>query len=234
MLIWWINTFSMIDYPDKTSCIVFTVSCNLRCPFCHNPEFVLPEKIQEIKNDLIPQKVFLNFLEKRKWLLQWVSICGWEPTLQKDLFDFCEKIKEMWFLIKLDTNWQDPKILNELIKNKLIDYIAMDIKYPFYKYNEMLWVKNLNIESYKKSINIIINSNINYEFRTTVIKWFHSIEIFEDTVKEIKWANNFFIQNYQSWKTLDNDFTWKSFTNKELQDLQKIAYKYINNVWIRN
>ena len=101
MLISWINKFSLIDYPWKSSCIIFTPGCNFRCDFCHNSEFVLPEKLKEVNKNLIPEIAVLNFLEKRKWLLDGVSICWWEPTIHKNLPDFCMKLKWKWFFVKI-------------------------------------------------------------------------------------------------------------------------------------
>jgi len=228
-----VNKFSLIDYPWEICCIVFTIGCNFRCPFCHNSDFVLPEKIKKIQNDLIPEQAFFNFLEKRKKFLSWVSICWWEPTIHNDLPDFCRKIKEMWFLVKLDTNGRSPEMLKKLLDEKLVDYIAMDIKNEIWKFSKVAWIK-VDEKPYLESIEIIMNSSINYEFRTTVIKWIHSKKNIENIVKYIKWAKNYYLQNYKWWDTLDKNFIWKSFSNKELEEFEKIAKRYIINVWIRN
>lgn len=233
MLISWINKFSLIDYPWQTSCIVFTPWCNFRCGFCHNSEFVLPEKLKEVNKNLIPEKAIFNFLEKRKWLLNWVSICGWEPTIHKDLPEFCKRIKEMWFIVKLDTNGQSPEMIRYLLDNKLVDYIAMDIKNEIWKFSESAWVE-LNEKPYLESIKLILDSNIDYEFRTTIIKGIHNKGIIENITKYIKWAKAYYLQNYKSWKTLDKNFKWESFTEIELEDFKKIWKKYVEIIWIRN
>lgn len=227
-----VNKFSLIDFPWEISCIIFTPGCNFRCGFCHNREFVLPEKLEKVYKNLIPENAFLNFLESRKWKLSWVSICGWEPTLQKDLFDFCKKVKEMWFLVKLDTNWRNPYILKKLIDADLIDYIAMDIKDEIWKFSEISWIK-IDETPYLESIKVILNSDINYEFRTTIIKWIHTENSIENIAKYITWAKNYYLQNYRSWNTLDPNFTWKSFSNNELLEFKKIWEKYIKNIKIR-
>jgi pyruvate formate lyase activating enzyme len=232
MLISWINKFSLIDFPWQISCIVFTPWCNFRCWFCHNSEFVLPEKLKEVNKNLIPEIAVFNFLWKRKWLLSWVSICGWEPTIHKDLPDFCKKVKNMWFLVKLDTNWQSPEMIKYLLENKLVDYIAMDIKNEVWKFSEVAWVK-LNEKPYLESIKLILNSNIDYEFRTTVIKWVHNTNIIENITKYISWAKAYYLQNYKSWSTLDSNFVWESFMESELIDFMNIWKKYIKIVWIR-
>ena len=232
MLISWVNKFSLIEYPGEISCVIFTPGCNMRCKFCHNDEFVLPEKLKTVMNNLIPEEVFFNFLKDRKHALTGVSICGWEPTVQKDLIDFCRKIKSMWFKVKLDTNWRDSKIIKELIDEELVDYIAMDIKHIIPKIDDLVWIK-IDKWEYLKTIEIIINSNIEHEFRTTVIKWVHDEESIEEMSKLIEWSNNYYLQNFRKEKTLDPNFKWLPFKSKELEKFKKIAEKYINNVWIR-
>ena len=232
MQISWINKFSLLDYPWKSSCIVFTPWCNLRCSFCHNPEFVLPELLKNTLKDLITEKAFFNFLEKRKWLLDWVSICWWEPTMQNDLEDFCKKIKDMWFLVKIDTNWRDPDLLKKLIENKLVDYIAMDVKNPLSKYEKITWMKE-GPDKYLSSIKLLINSDIDYEFRTTVVKWIHYQSDIKNITETLTWAKNYYIQNYRKWNTINKNFIWESFTEKELKEFKKIWEKSIKNIWIR-
>jgi len=233
MLISWINKFSLIDYPWKTSCIIFTPGCNFRCGFCHNSEFVLPEKLKKVYNNLIPEKAIFNFLEKRKGLLNWVSICGWEPTIHKDLPEFCKKVKDKWFLVKLDTNGQSPDMIEYLLDNKLIDYIAMDIKNEVWNFSKSSWIE-LDEKPYLKSIQLILSSNIDYEFRTTVIKWIHNKKIIENISKYIQWCKWYYLQNYKSGNTLDKYFNWESFNEIELEEFKIIWKKYIEKVWIRN
>ena len=116
MLVSGLQRLSLIDYPGKVACVVFTLGCNLRCRFCHNPEFVLPEKIREIKNGLEQEKAFFAFLEKRQGILDGVSVCGGEPTIHKDLKAFLSRIKKMGFSVKLDTNGKNPAVLLDLIR----------------------------------------------------------------------------------------------------------------------
>ena len=233
MQISWINKFSMIEYPGEISCIVFTPWCNFRCGFCHNSDFVLPNKLKIVYKNLIYEKAFFNFLEKRKWLLTGVSICGGEPTMQNDLFLFCEKVKSMWFLVKLDTNWQDPSKIKELLEKWFVNYIAMDIKNEIWKFSISAWI-SIDEKPYLESIDLILNSWINYEFRTTVIKWTHDKETIENIAKYISWAKNYYIQNYKWWNTLDPNFVWQAFFDEELEEFKYISEKYIKNVWIRN
>ena len=232
MLISWLNKFTLIDYPWKIACVVFTPGCNLRCKFCHNPEFVIPEEIKKIKHNFISENIFFNFLLTRQWLLDWVSICWWEPSLHKDLKDFCKKIKKLWFLVKLDTNWRDPKLIKELIKEKLVDYFAMDVKATFKNYSNLTQVEE-NFNNYKKSIELIKNSWIDHEFRTTIIKWYHSEKDIKKISGKLIWAKNYFLQNYRPWKTLESNFDWESFTEKELEEMKKLINPEIENIWIR-
>lgn len=231
MLISALKKTTLLDYPDKIATIIFTAWCNLRCGFCHNREFVLPEEIKKI-TDFIPEEVFFNFLKTKVWLLDWVVICWWEPTINRDLYDFCKRIKDMWFLVKIDTNWQNPNVLQKLLDNKLVDYIAMDIKNSFLKYELTTWVKE-DLEVYKKSIEIIKNSQIDYEFRTTLVKWFHTEEDIIEISKLISWAKKYYLQNFKWWNTLEKDFSWTSFSKKELWQLQKVCLEYVENVHIR-
>lgn len=233
MQISWINKFTLIDFPWQVSCIVFTPWCNFRCGFCHNSEFVLPEKLKLVYKNIIPEKAVLNFLELRKWSLTWVSICWGEPTLQNDLINFCIKVKKIWYLIKLDTNWRDPEIIKELIDKKLVDYVAMDVKNEIWKFSISAWIE-LDEKPYLETIKLLLNSDVDYEFRTTVIKWVHDENTIENITKYISWAKQYSLQNFKWWNSLDENFEWESFFPSELEIFKKIAEKNIKKVLIRN
>lgn len=230
-----IQQSTMIDYPGKIACVVFTQWCNFRCNFCHNPECVLPEKMMLFQNDLIPESVFLNFLQSRKWLLDGVSICGWEPTLQNDLYEFAKKIKEMWFLVKLDTNGRDYKIVKRMIQDRILDYVAVDLKHSIPLYEEAIWLAQPSefFISYQKLLQVLLEWNIDYEYRTTVAKWLHTIEDIESMAHYIRWVKNYFLQNYIGWNTLDPNFGWKPFSDEELSEFQQLASRYVHNCEIR-
>ena len=230
MLISGIKKTTLLDYPGKVSCIIFIAGCNLRCQYCHNSEFVLPEKIKLIK-DFIPEEIFFNFLKTKIWLLDGVVICWGEPTLQKDLEPFCQKIKDMWFLVKLDTNWQNPEILKKLLEKNLLDYIAMDIKWDYENLENLIW--KYDQQKYFESIKLIKNSDIDSEFRTTLIKNYHSLDDFETVVKQITRAKKYFLQNYKWGNTLQEDFDGKSFLSWELIDFKNIALQYVEKCTIR-
>ncbi len=233
MLISSVTKFSLVEFPWLTSCIIFTPWCNFRCNYCHNPEFVRWDLIAKNSNNLISQTAFFNFLQTRVWLLDWVSICWGEPTLQKWLVEFCQKVKSMWFKVKLDTNWTNPELLQELFSLKLLDYIAMDIKTNIINYDKIVWVKAAF--DFQKSIEIIRNSWVDYEFRTTLIKWFHEEEDILDIVKNMIFkAKKYCLQNFKPTKLLDENFTWESFTQKELENFKKIVWDNVLNCEIRN
>lgn len=232
MLLSWIKKTTLLDYPWKVSTIVFTLWCNFRCHYCHNYEFVLPENTKEFLNDLIPEVAFFNFLQSRKWLLDWVVISWWEPTLQRDLYEFIKKIKDMWFLVKLDTNGRDPNILKKLIDENLLDYIAMDIKYSFSKYNIITWVEE-DIFKIIRSKDIIMNSWVDYEFRTTVSKWYFTEDVIRGIWEDIKWASKWYLQNLVEKNLLNPWFNWTSFESRELEGLRQIWEEYVNECKVR-
>lgn len=156
---------SLIDYPGKVAAVVFTQGCNFRCRFCHNLPLVIPSCFGE----LLSEEEIINFLKARVDKLQGVVVTGGEPTLQSDLPLFLEKIKAMGYLVKLDTNGSRPEMLRRLIDQKLVDFVAMDIKGPIRRYSEITGVV-VNTDYIKKSVSIILESGINYQFRTTFPK----------------------------------------------------------------
>ena len=174
-----IKKTSLLDYPDKISAIVFTQGCNFRCGYCHNPGLLQVNS----KKDIYSVDVFFEFLKNRVGKLDGVVITGGEATLQKDLIPFMQEVKNLGFLIKLDTNGYRPDVVQDVINQGLVDYFAMDIKAPLDKYS---FVTNVDIDTDKivKSIDLIMKSNIPYEFRTTVMKSQLSYEDFEKSLSE--------------------------------------------------
>jgi len=188
---------TLIDYPGEIACIVFLVGCNFRCPFCYSKELVEEDpNLFELYED-----EFFSFLKKRKGQLDACVICGGEPTLNKEIFDFSKKIKDLGYKVKLDTNGYKPDVIERLIKEKLVDYIAMDIKAPFPKYSKAIGVK-FDIEKIKRSIDLIKNSGIDYEFRTTIVPEIHELEDIKKIAEQIAPAKKFFIQNFRNDKDL--------------------------------
>ena len=223
-----LQKITLLDYPGKISCIIFLEGCNLRCPFCHNSEIIC-----EANNDkeYISEEYILNFLKNRYGILQGVVITGGEPLLH-DISDFIRKIKELNYDIKLDTNGTFPDRLEYLIKEKLIDYIAMDIKNDVPRYNSTSGCKSININNIYKSISIIMNSNIDYEFRTTVLKYVHDNESFYNIGKMIKGASKYYIQPFINRDTVSVKGL-SSPDKDELKEFKDIMTNYVSHVGIR-
>ncbi|MFH1583735.1 MAG: anaerobic ribonucleoside-triphosphate reductase activating protein [Actinomycetota bacterium] len=250
MIIGGLQKFSLIDYPHKISAIIFTIGCNFRCPFCHNPELVNPGLYPE----KIPENNVFEFLESRREKLDAVVISGGEPTLHKDLYQFISKLKSMGFLIKLDTNGTYPNILNRLIKDNLLNYIAMDIKGSLDRYEEIVTTK-VNLENIKDSINIILSldkssktkdipnkktyykspdTKINYEFRTTVLPKFHNEDEIHKIGKLVNGAKLFILQKFYPSKTLNLKFLKENqFSDDQMLKFKKILENYVQKCLIR-
>jgi len=204
MFIGGLQKTTLIDYPGKVACTVFLAGCNFRCPWCYSPELVLSEEIRKLSK--ISRKDFFKFLKSRKGLLDGVVICGGEPTINKDLPDFIKQIKKLGYLVKLDTNGSNPEILKKLIKQKLIDYVAMDVKAVLGKEYKRATGGRANLNNIKKSINLIKNSEIDYEFRSTIVPGIHSKENIIKMAKQIGPAKAYFLQGFRAEKTLDPKF----------------------------
>ena len=188
---------TLIDYPGKVACTIFTVGCNFRCPFCYSGELVLPEKqITEIS-----EKDIFNFLKERQGLLDGCVICGGEPTINEDLPDFIIKIKKLGYLVKLDTNGSSPEMLEYLIINKMVDYVAMDIKSSRAKYS-VYTGRKVDLAKIERSINQLKKNEVSFEFRTTVAPGLTA----EDILAIAEWISgpgvNYFLQKFVPEKEL--------------------------------
>ena len=221
---------TLIDFPGRLAATVFTVGCNFRCPFCHNPELV--SNIKQIANGL--EKDFFEFLKKRKDKIEGVCITGGEPTLQPDLMEFIKKIKTLGFLVKLDTNGARPDVLKKIIEQKLVDYIAMDIKNQPKKYDATTGVKG-DIARIKLSVELITRGKIPYEFRTTVVPGLHNEKDFLEIAKWIGGAQNYYLQEYREQTILDKKLKQKT-KNKEidLEKIKKMVEKNFGKVGVRS
>jgi pyruvate formate lyase activating enzyme len=160
-----LQKFSLIDYPGRIGAIVFTQGCNFRCPYCHNPELVDPDRY----GTLLPEDEVVAFLERRRGQLEAVTLTGGEPTLQPDIDPFLQRIREMGYRIKVDTNGSMPHVLARLIQKGLVDYLAMDVKGPLGKYSRIVG-REVQTSEIRESIALIVNSGIEHEFRTTVVR----------------------------------------------------------------
>ncbi|MFH1255272.1 MAG: anaerobic ribonucleoside-triphosphate reductase activating protein [bacterium] len=238
MLIGGLQKFSLLDYPEKISAIVFAQGCNFRCRFCYNPMLVWPSKVGKLKyaqNFIERQKAhpriseddLFVFLESRAGKLDAAVITGGEPCLQKDLPEFIGKIKKMGFLVKLDTNGSYPEVLKKLVEKKLIDYIAMDLKAPKEKYEAVIGIK-IDFANIKKSVRIIMSSGLPYEFRTTVVPEFLDKSDISEMGKIIKGARAWYLQSFKSGSDLvDVNLKGKApYSGKQMREFAEIGAKY--------
>ena len=218
---------SLIDYPGKVAAVVFTQGCNFRCGFCHNPDLIKSEN----KGLEIPETEILEFLKTRVGKLDGVVITGGEPLIQPDIVDFISKIKILGFAVKLDTNGSSPDKLSKLITNKLIDYIAMDIKGPVTKYGQICAYVNTKV--IQQSIKTIMDSGLPYEFRTTVLPAYHDEADFIEIGKMIKGSKLYTIQGFRPQITLDPTLkTAASFSELQLRSIADIISPYVEKVVI--
>jgi pyruvate formate lyase activating enzyme len=218
----------------KVSCIIFTAGCNFRCGYCHNPEFVLPELLKKIKDSFIPESAALNFLKRRHGLLDGVVISGGEPTMQPDLIEFIKKIKRLGYAVKLDTNGNRPEVLRQLLKEHLVDYVAMDYKTSGADYQALVGPL-ANREKISHSRDLLIASNIPYEFRTTLIKEVHSDILLAKMAEELRGAKQLFLQSFRPQTTLNPAYgAYHAFTSDELYKIAELFRATIPNVKIRS
>ncbi len=207
---------TLIDYPGKIATTVFTVGCSFRCPFCHNPELVIKAKFPP-KNDM--EEDFFAHLEKRKGKLEGVCITGGEPTIQPDIIDFIRKIKEMGYKVKLDSNGTKPDVLKQVFKEKLVDFVAMDIKHAPKKYALATGLKP-DMKKIKASVKMIMSSGVPYEFRTTAVPGIHSEEDFREIAKWIKGARTYYLQEFRPLRVIDDKV--KKTAKVNTLDLKKV------------
>jgi len=221
-----IQKTSLLDYPEKISAIVFTKGCNFRCGYCHNPEL-----FQTDKNQNYSEAEFFEFLKTRKGKLDAVVITGGEPCIQKDLLEFILKIKELGFLVKLDTNGSFPEVLKKVLPH--LDYIAMDIKAPLEKYS-IVANSVVDTEKIKESINLIMNSDLDYEFRTTAVKSQLTSSDFLKISQTIKGAKKYYIQKFRNSKVLNPEFkTETTFSKKEFDEIIKKIKNNLRKIELR-
>lgn len=220
-----VQKVTLLDYPGKVACEIFTQGCNFECPFCQNSSLIPITNTGEFSEEEI-----FEYLVLRKKILDGVVITGGEPTVQKDLKGFIKKIKDLGLLVKLDTNGGNPKVLQELIDEDLVDYVAMDIKNIFNKYN-ITAGKKINLDNIKKSIEILKASKIDYEFRTTIIKEMHSLDDIISICKLVGDAK-YYLQNFEDSENVI-DHSLHGFSREELLFIDKYLKDVFPNVEIR-
>ncbi len=229
MLIGGLQKITLIDYPGKVAATIFTLGCSFRCPFCHNPELVLPKQFTKP----IPEETVISFLASRVGRLDGVCLTGGEPTLQKNLPEFITQIKNLGLKVKLDTNGSQPKVLEKIIKSGSVDYFAMDIKGPLSNYATITASKGFEKEI-NESISLIMNSGLEYEFRTTVSKPLLSVRDFEYIGKMISGASSYWLQNYVKSKQIDSQITLEPFSDAELMEALNLVRPYVIQANVRS
>lgn len=229
---------SLIEWPGKVSGVIFTPRCNFRCPFCHNADLVEPKRVA--KQDLIPEDVVLADLKERKKWIDGVVITGGEPTLQKDLKKFLEKLKKIGFEVMIETNGSQPEILAELLEPSLINFIGLDFKTEFSrKYSQVVGLKKFNSKIVEESLKLLLKSKILFELRTTVVPGIHDKKTLVKMARQLKKVGGrrkipWCWQNFQPKNCLDLSFEKKKPYKKEkLGEFLKAARKYYPNVELR-
>lgn len=218
---------TLLDFPEKTACTVFTGGCNLRCPFCHNGSLVLnPTESQSVENEV------LEYLKKRTGIIDGVCITGGEPLLQPDLLSFIKKCKETGVAVKLDTNGASPEKLKQILDSGLVDYIAMDIKAAPSNYKSATG-SEIDFSVFLKSMEIIRNSGIPYEFRTTAVKGLHTASDFEEIAKILKTDEKYFIQKFTDSGNLLKPEGLSAFSDVETEQILNNVKKYIPGASLR-
>ena len=218
MIIQGLQKLTVLDFPGQVACIVFTAGCSFRCPFCHNATLVKAE------GDNISEEEVLAYLKKRQGILDGVVITGGEPTIQKDLKEFIIKIKNLGYKVKLDTNGYHPEVLEDLLNDGLVDYVAMDIKNSKDKYAVTVGLQNIDILRIERSVDLLKNCNIPYEFRTTTMEELHSEEGIKSIAEWLKGAKKYFLQSFKD----SGDILCGTFTpldDAKMQDFKQILIK---------
>ena len=227
MVIKGLQKTTLLDFPTKVACTVFTGGCNFRCPFCHNGTLVSdPKQFPTIE---IPD--FLSFLDKRKGILDGVCITGGEPLLNKDIDSLLREIKARGYAVKLDTNGSFPELLESLIDEGLVDYVAMDIKSSREKYHLLTGTDKFNVEI-AKSVELLLRGKVDYEFRTTVVRELHELSDFEDIGKWISGAKKYYLQLFKdSGDLIEGGFS--AYSESDMLEALDIVKKYVSTAEIR-
>ena len=217
---------TLLDFPGQLAAIVFTSGCNFRCPYCHNASLALGG------GDPISEDEVIDYLKLRRGVLDGVSISGGEPLLQKGLIPFILRIRELGLKVKLDTNGSMPSVLSGLLEDGLIDYVAMDIKGSRQSYESCTGVEGVNLMEVDKSIHLIMESGVDYEFRTTVTRELHSANDIADIAEWIKGAKRYYLQTFKdSEGTLGEGMS--AYSEEEMTALMHIAAPLVKEIFVR-
>ena len=219
---------TMLDFPGYVACTVFTPGCNFRCPFCHNS--LLVTKVNE--NEIYSEDEILAYLRKRKGVIDGICISGGEPLMHDDIFDFVKKVKETGMLVKIDTNGSFPDKLKKLIDSGNIDYVAMDIKNCPEKYSVTTGIQDFDFSPVRKSIELLLEGRIAYEFRTTVVKELHTPQDMVGIGELIKGADRYFLQHFiESESNIQQGLT--PLDREEMENLRNSVVRFVKNAELR-
>ena len=223
-----IQKLTLLDYPGRVACTLFTGGCNFRCPFCHNSMLVIDPE-QNLSHDI---NDILAYLERRRGVLDGVAITGGEPLLQPDIADFIKRIRALDYPIKLDTNGSRPKVLRQLIDEGLVDYVAMDIKNSREKYGVTIGVPNFDTASVDESAALLMEGRVDFEFRTTVVRGLHEADDFHKIGEWLRGDEKFFLQQFKDSGSLI-DPTLSGFEDAKLTEFAKTLQLYIPHTLVR-
>ena len=229
MLIAGLQKLTLLDFPGKTACTVFTPGCNFRCPFCHNALLVTDID----GGTFLDEEEFFSFLNKRKGILEGVAITGGEPTLQRELPLFIKRIKDLGFLVKLDTNGTNPEMLGALISEGLVDRVAMDVKNAPSLYGETAGLKNFDMTGVARSRDLLLEGRCDYEFRTTVVRGLHTKQSLKEAARWIEGAKEYWLQQYKDSGNLIDPRGLGAFGEAEMKELLEAVREIIPDAKLR-
>ncbi len=229
MLIKGLQKLTLLDFPDKIACTVFTGGCNFRCPFCHNASLVLPERMDE---SCIPEDDFFRFLDSRRGILEGVCVTGGEPTLMPDLPAFLARIRERGFAIKLDTNGSRPAVLRAVVEAGLADYVAMDIKNSLARYGETVGLSGFDTAAVEESMDYLLAGHTPYEFRTTLVAGLHTPADIDAIGRRVAGAKAYFLQSFKDSGDLVGTCTG-ALSREETDTLLSVLRRSVPNAQIR-
>ena len=229
MLISGLQKLTLLDYPGKVACTVFTGGCNFRCPFCHNASLVLPQRLTQ---DITEEEV-LAFLKKRSGMLDGVAVTGGEPLLHADIAPFLRKVRDLGYKIKLDTNGSFPDRLEQLIREGLVDRVAMDIKNSPAQYAVTAGIAGFDITPIMKSRDLLLSGVVEAEFRTTVVIGLHTRESLMEAAKWIAGASEYYLQQFKDSGDILDGSTLSAFNSEEMLALAEAVRPYVPSVQVR-
>ena len=229
MLIKGLQKLTLLDFPEKMACTLFTFGCNFRCPFCHNASLVLSDRADD---SIISEEEFFSFLQKRRGMLEGVCISGGEPTLQPDLPDFIRRIRDLGVAVKLDTNGYRPAVLRALIDEGLLDYVAMDVKNSLSRYPETVGIARFDTAPLEESMDLLMENRVPFEFRTTLVRGLHTPESIAEMGKRLAGEERFFLQTFEDSGDLIADGL-SGFDREETEALLAVLCNYVPNAQIR-